>query len=108
MGVVLGTGAGILLAAVTEGLDSSVKAVDDLEALAGVPVLATVSFFDSPKQKRERRLKNLMVVATVVVFLLFVSLMINWFVMPMGDLWAKFEDRLVEVGVPIERDSETM
>ena len=34
--------------------------------------------------------------------------MINWFVMPIGELWAKFEDRLVEIGVPIEKDPEKL
>ncbi len=105
MGVVLGIGGGVLFAALTEGLDSSVKATDELETIAGVPVLAAVSFFDSPKQKWERRKKQLMVVATAVGIILIASFMINWFVMPIGELWAKFEDRLVEVGVPIEKES---
>jgi len=105
LGFVLGIGSGILIAALTEGLDASVKATDELESIAGVPVLATVSFFYSPKQKRQRRIKRLTLVATVMVIILSVSLMINWFVMPIGELWAKFEDRLVEVGVPIEKES---
>jgi succinoglycan biosynthesis transport protein ExoP len=104
MGLVLGMGCGVLLAALVEGLDASVKAADELESIAGIPVLAAVSFFDSPKQKRDRRLKKLLIIASGVVIFIIMSLLINWFVMPMRELWAKAEDRLIEVGFPIEQD----
>ena len=67
MGFVLGIGCGVLLAALNEGLDSSVKATDELETIIGVPVLATVSFFDSPMQKQLRRSRRLVMVATVLI-----------------------------------------
>jgi succinoglycan biosynthesis transport protein ExoP len=107
-GFVLGTGCGVTLAAVAEGMDSTVKAVEEVESIAGVPVLAAVSFVDSPIQKRLRRSKRLMVVAMVLVVLLVASAMINWFVMPIGDVWNKFENRLVEMGVPIEKESQKL
>lgn len=108
MGVVLGIGCGILLAALSEGLDSSVKASDELESIVGVPVLATVSFVDTPLQKRLRRVRRLMMMATVLATILVASLVVNWFVMPIGDLWNTFEDRLVEIGVPIEKETKKM
>ena len=105
-GIVLGCGFGILLAALSEGLDSSVKANEELENLAGVPVLATVSFVDSPRQKRVRRIKFLILTAAAMIILLITSLVINWFVVPMDQIWSKFEDRLVEIGVPIEKNAK--
>ena len=105
MGVVLGVGGGLLLAALAEGLDSSVKAVDELESIAGVPVLASVSFVDSPKYKRERRKKLVVRAATAIAAIFCTILIINWFVMPIDDLWAKLETRLIEVGVPIKKES---
>jgi uncharacterized protein involved in exopolysaccharide biosynthesis len=108
MGFVLGIGCGTLLAALAEGLDSSIKATNELESISGVPVLATVSWVDSPMQKQLQRSQRLMVVATVLVILLAASFMVNWFVMPIGDLWDKFEDRLVEIGVPIEKESKKL
>ncbi len=104
LGFVLGFGFSVVLAALMEGLDSSIKATEELEHLAGVPVLATLSFVDSPEQKRLRRAKQLTVCATVIVFVLIGSLLLNWFVMPIDDIWQKFEDRLVEIGVPLEKD----
>ena len=108
MGFVLGVGFGVILAALIEGLDSSVKATHELESLFGVPVLATVSFVDSPLQKKLRRSKHLKMVATVLVIILAVTLVINFFVMPIGDLWDNFEERLVEIGVPIDSKAEKM
>jgi succinoglycan biosynthesis transport protein ExoP len=104
MGFILGIGGSIVLAALAEGLDASVKAADELESIAGVPVLAALSFVELPSHKRMRRLKQMMVVAVTVGFILIASLAINQFIMPIGDLWAKFEDRLVEMGVPIEKE----
>jgi len=106
MGFVLGIGGGVVVAALAEGLDSSVKATDQVESIAGVPVLASVSFVDSPLQRKLRQGKRMMMVASVLVIILVASLMINWFVMPIGDLWTKFEDRLVEIGVPIDTASK--
>jgi uncharacterized protein involved in exopolysaccharide biosynthesis len=108
MGFVLGIGCGILLAALNEGLDSSVKATDELETIIGVPVLATVSFVDTPLQRQLRRSRRLVMVATVLMILFVASFLVNWLVMPIGDLWDKFEDRLVEIGVPIEKETRKL
>ena len=105
MGVVLGTGCGVLLAALTEGLDSSIKAPDEMESVLGFPVLATISLYDSPLQKRRRRVKRALVASSIIVIILLGSIVVDRFVMPLNDLWIKFEDRLVEMGVPIEKDS---
>ena len=108
MGVVLGVGCAILIAALAEGIDSSVKATDELENIAGVSVLATVSFVESAIQKQQRRSRQLMAVATVVGIIIIASCLINWFVMPIDEIWDKFEDRLVEIGVPIEKENNTL
>ncbi len=82
LGFLLGLGAAVGLTAIKEGMDTSIKATDEVESIFGVPVLATVSFFDTPMQKRLRRSKQLMVVVTVLVITLAASLMVNWLVVP--------------------------
>ena len=67
--------------------------------------LATISFYDSPLQKRPRRLKRVVLVSSIVGIILVGFLVVDRFVMPLDDLWTKFEDRLVEMGVPIEKDA---
>jgi succinoglycan biosynthesis transport protein ExoP len=105
LGFMLGAGGGIALAALLEGLDSSVKVSEEVERVWGLPVLATISFYDSPAQKRQRRMKRIVLATSIVAILLVGSLAVDRFVLPLDDLWAKFEDRLVEMGVPIEKKS---
>lgn len=105
IGFVLGAGCAVTLAAVTEGLDSSIKTPDEMEEVLGVPLLATISLYDSPREKRMRQLRRAVVTAYVIVIVLLGSVVVDRFVMPLGDLWTKFEDRLVEMGVPIEKKS---
>jgi len=104
MGFVLGSGCGILLAALAEGLDSSVKSSGDIQHLLGVPVLATISLYDSPEQKRLRWLKKAMLASSIIVVILLGSVVVDRYMIPLGDLWTKFEDRLVDMGIPIEKD----
>ena len=106
MGLVLGTGFGVVLAALTEGLDSSLKASTEMESVLGVPVLATISLYDSPLQKRVRLLRRAVVASSIIVFILLGSIVVDRFVMPLSDLWTTVEDRLFEMGVPIEKDTD--
>ncbi|WP_419658197.1 lipopolysaccharide biosynthesis protein [Desulfosarcina variabilis str. Montpellier] len=105
LGFALGIGGGTTLAALLEGMDSSVKEAKQLESIAGFPVLAAVSYVDSPFQRRRRRNRRLMLLTIVLLVIMTVSFFVNLLVMPIGDLWDKFEDRLFEIGVPIERES---
>jgi uncharacterized protein involved in exopolysaccharide biosynthesis len=105
MGFVLGTGFGVILAALAEGLDSSLKASTEMESVLGVPVLATISLYDSPLQKRSRLKRRAIMASYILAIVLLGSIVVDRFVMPLNDLWSTVEDRLVEMGVPIEKDS---
>ncbi|MCB2146380.1 MAG: hypothetical protein KQI81_07880 [Deltaproteobacteria bacterium] len=86
LGFLLGLGVAVGLTAVKEGMDTSIKSTDEAESIFGVPVLATVAFFDTPTQKRLRRSKRLIMVFTLLVITIAASLMVNWFVAPIGEL----------------------
>ena len=105
IGFVLGSGCGITLVALAEGLDASVKVSDEVENVFGVPVLATISLYDSPLQKRSRRIKRVIMASWIVGIILVGFLVVDRLVMPIDVLWTKFEDRLVEMGVPIEKNA---
>jgi polysaccharide biosynthesis transport protein len=103
IGLVFGAGCAVGLAAVSEGMDSSIKTPDEMESVLGVPLLATISLFDSPREKQLRRFRRAVMVSSLVVIILLGSVVVDRFIIPLGDLWAHFEDRLVEMGVPIEK-----
>ena len=107
MGIVLGGGCAVLLAALVEGLDSSIKAPDDFESMLGVPVLTTISLYDSPAHKRQRWIRRLVMATSVIAFVLVVSLVVDRFVIPLSEVWSTVEDRLVEMGFPIDKESVT-
>lgn len=102
-GLVLGLFMGLSLAALQEGRDLSVKSGDDIEAILGTPVIATVSLFTSEQQKKQRRLKKLKSALVVVLAVVCISFIIDQFMMPLGQVWGTFTDRLVEMGLPIEK-----
>ena len=105
VGFVFGAGCAVTLAAVTEGLDSSIKLPDEVESVLGVPVLTTISLYQSPNQKRQRWIRRLVVVSSIIAFILVGSLIVDRFVVPLGDVWTTVESRLVEMGVPIEKEA---
>jgi len=108
MGLVLGLGVAAVLAALKEGLDTSVKTPDSVETILGVPVLATVSYFDSPEQKRSRWLKRMVLASAILAFILVGSFIVDRYVMSIDLLQAKFEDRLIEMGVPIKEKTDNL
>ena len=105
MGFVVGIGCSILLAALVEGLDSSIKVTDELESVLGTPILATISYYDSPAHKRQRWIRRLVMTSSIIVFTIVGSIIVDRYVMPLSDVWDTVEDRLVEMGFPIEKEA---
>jgi len=71
LGVVLAIGAGIGLAALIDGLDSTVRSSYDLEVLYGANPLVTIPFVETRRDRRIRFIKNISVgsafVASIVL-----------------------------------------
>jgi uncharacterized protein involved in exopolysaccharide biosynthesis len=105
VGLILGLGAALGLAALQENLDHSVRSADDVESIIGSPVIATVSLFESPGQRRARRSKRLLLVFSMVLAVVCGSFIIDRFLVPLDSVWTTFEERLIEMGVPLERPS---
>jgi multisubunit Na+/H+ antiporter MnhB subunit len=85
-----------------EGRDHSVKSSDEIEAIVGMPVIATVSFFESDEQKKKRRYRNLMA-ASAIALLVVSSSVLAAYIVPLDSLWDTLTDRLVEIGLPIDK-----
>lgn len=102
--LVIGTLLGLGISVVQETMDHSIKTNDDIERLLGAPVIASVSFFVSDHQRKRHRLKRLVQVTTILLFLICSSFIVDRYVISIDDLWMTFQDRLVEMGIPIERE----
>jgi hypothetical protein len=64
--VVLGTGAGIVLATIIDSLDSTVKSSRDILVITGAPALAVVPFLENLAERRMRTGKNVAVIGLLL------------------------------------------
>ena len=80
IGIVLGAGCSVGVAALREFNDTSVRDVDTLERITGVPVLSVISRVETPGEKQRRLRQKIVlavaaagaVIAAVIIFHLFV------------------------------------
>lgn len=70
LGVVVAIGAGIGLAAIMDGLDSSVRSGRDLEVILGTTPLVAIPFIETSVDRRSRHLRRFSVMTLVAISIL--------------------------------------
>jgi len=83
-GLILSMGAGLGMVALTENLDHSVKSVDELAWLTGLPVLGSISRIVTPEDAARKRQRRKVIWTVTGVSLLAGLLIFHFFIM---DLW---------------------
>jgi polysaccharide biosynthesis transport protein len=83
-GLVLGLGAGVMMVALTENLDHSVKTVDELASLTGKPILGSVARMVSPEEVARDQQRRRVIWSLTGVSLLAGLIIFHFFV---RDLW---------------------
>ena len=95
IGLVLGMGSGVGLAAVRESVDDTVRSPEDLGRIAGgLPVLASVPVITTTVEEAVRKGKTMKFAAATAVVLVAGVLLFHFFVMDLDVLWAKAMRRL--------------
>ena len=97
LGFVLAFGISTVLVALQEGLDTSVKTSNQLKQLTNIPVLSTISYIESSKEKRERRLKNLGWACAALTGVAIALLIVHQFVMELGQVWQVVVERIMMI-----------
>jgi len=97
--LVLGLGAGVGMAALREALDDSVKTMDQLVDLTGVPVLSAISLMETDQERRSRRLKKLWWTLVILGLIALALFLVHQFVMPLEILWIKIQRHLIKMGI---------
>jgi len=87
--LILGIGAGVGFASVTEFMDRSVKTADDLFGATGIPVLVSVPYITTEKEVRRRRVKKLVVLACVLAAIAAGIVAFHLYVMNLEVFWAR-------------------
>ena len=96
----LALGAGVGFAAVREAVDRSVKTVNELNSLTGVPVFSVISLMETDEERRARLIRRILLVATAIGIIVVALILVNQFVMPLDILWAKLQRRLAMMELP--------
>jgi uncharacterized protein involved in exopolysaccharide biosynthesis len=87
--LILGIGAGVGFASVTEFMDRSVKTADDLFSATGIPVLVSVPYITTEKEVRRRRIKQFVVLACVLAAIAAGIVAFHLYVMNLEVFWAR-------------------
>jgi uncharacterized protein involved in exopolysaccharide biosynthesis len=96
---VLALGGGVGMAAIQETMDPSIKSVEELTRLAGVPVLSAISFMETPQNRRRRRVKWAVVVLGALAAVAVSLFIIDQFIMPLEVLWVKLQRRMMKMSL---------
>jgi hypothetical protein len=94
IGLVLGVGAGVGMAALREFSDTSVHSSEQLSRALHYPVLTTIPVIDTPGDAVRRRLKTLAVAVGVVVLVAGGLVIFHFQVMDLDVFWAKLMRRM--------------
>ena len=95
IGLVLGMGAGVGMAAIRESGDDTVRSPDDLVKIAGgLPVLASVPVIVTAVDEAVRKGRRLKFAAATTLVLVAGVLLFHFFVMNLDVVWAKVMRRL--------------
>jgi hypothetical protein len=94
---VLAFGISTTLVAFQEGLDASIKTSNQLKQLTNVPVLSAISYIETDKEKRERRLKNLLWTCAALACGGIALLIVHQFVMELDQAWEVFVERIMMI-----------
>jgi len=87
--LILGIGAGVGFASVTEFMDRSVKTADDLFSATGIPVLVAVPYITTQRELRRRRIKKIVIFGCIVAAIAIGIIAFHLYVMNLEVFWAR-------------------
>ena len=89
MGFILGIGSGLVMVALQEAADSSVRRSGDLTDAFSIPVLSEIPEIVTSKDKSARRKRLIIIIAAIVLLCAASLAVINFFVMDLSVLWVR-------------------
>ncbi len=89
IGIVLGIGAGVGVAALTEFSDTSVRRVEDLTFATSFPVLAGIPVIINKKDIIKKRRNRVITVISILLVIISAIAIFHFFVMDLDVFWAK-------------------
>lgn len=97
LGFIFSIGTGIGLVIVQESMDHSIKSVDELNRITGGSVFSTISFIETAKEKRKKRVKRIAWTAAITGAILIGLIFVNLYIIPLDNLWLEIINRLTTI-----------
>ena len=94
IGVVLGCGAGIGFGSMAEYMDQSVRRPEDLEKVAGYPVLAVIPYMETARDRAKKLWKKLVILGAAVAAVVIGLAALHFLYRPLDVLWVQVVRKL--------------
>ena len=94
IGVVLGCGAGIGFGSMAEYMDQSVRRPEDLEKVAGYPVLAVIPYMETARDRVKKLWKKLVILGAAVAAVVIGLAALHFLYRPLDVLWVQVVRKL--------------
>jgi hypothetical protein len=94
IGLVLGIGSGVGVASLREFSDQSVRNAYNLSAATGFPVLAGIPKIVTADDRRQRRIRKILLVSGIVFVIVSAVLIFHFFIMDLNVFQAKLMRKL--------------
>jgi len=94
VGFIIATGISFIIAAFQESMDDTIKTADELRQLTPAPVLASISYITSDREKNVRKLKKTIWFFIIIGFVGFCLYIANRYVIKLDYLWSTILERL--------------
>jgi polysaccharide chain length determinant protein (PEP-CTERM system associated) len=96
IGLILGIGGGVGLAAIKESGDDSVHSAEALSRLTGLPVLVTIPEIISDDDMLGKKRKLKLIIVAVLIGVVVIVCVIHFFIMDLDVIWAKLARKLAK------------
>jgi capsular polysaccharide biosynthesis protein len=91
----LAFGISTALAVFREYVDDSIKTPNQLKELTNIPVFSAISFIETTEEKRQRRLKNLILAGAAVSCVAIALLIVDQFFIDLDQAWEVVIERIM-------------
>ena len=106
IGFALAFGAGAGLAGAQEYADNSVRTVNEVKDLTGIPVFSVIPLMETDKERRVRRTKSMVLILAAVGVIVLVLNWVNPNETPLDMLWTKIQrNKVMSILIPKAKGS---
>jgi uncharacterized protein involved in exopolysaccharide biosynthesis len=97
VGLIIAIGIGFIITAFQESMDNSIKATDQIRQIIGAPVLTSISYIVTDREKRNRRLKHTAWLLFVIMCVGAGLYLVNQYVIELEYLWSVILERIMMI-----------